>query len=178
MSRSDAELVLQVLDGDQAAFGELYDRYARLIRVICHGSTRDLAAAQDLGQEVFLRAYAKLDKLKEPEKFAGWLVTIARNVCREHRRSKGRDKHVLVGSEILEQTPQKEVVRDSRLDQLQEAMAQLDERERLALHIYYLQGEDIEKAKEVLGVSRSAFYRLLDKGKKKVERYIKRREQS
>ncbi len=176
LSRTDAQLVLQVLEGDKVAFGELYDKYARLIRVICRDNTTDLASAQDLAQEVFLRAYAKLDKLKEPERFAAWLVTIARNVCREHRRSKGRDRHVLVGSEMLEQEPSPENEQDPRLAQLNDAMAQLDEKERLALHVYYLQGQDIDAALEILGVSRSAFYRLMGKGKKKIEQYINRRE--
>jgi len=53
MAATDGTLVNGVLDGDQAAFAELYDRRARLIRAICFDVTHDLDAAADLTQEVF-----------------------------------------------------------------------------------------------------------------------------
>ena len=70
----DADRVRAALAGDPAAFGDLYDRYARVIRAVCHDATGNLAEAQDLSQEVFLRAYRNLATLRDAERFAGWLV--------------------------------------------------------------------------------------------------------
>jgi len=172
LAATDATLVLKVLNGDSAAFGELYDRYARLVRSICYDSTRDVEHAQDLAQEVFLRAYAKLNKLKEPDRFGPWLVSIARNVAREYRRSKFRDRHILVGMapEGEPGTEPREI--EDQLSDLRGAIGTLDERERLALHAYYLQGQNVEQVKKVLGVSRSGLYRLLARGRKKLEKLL------
>jgi len=169
----DSTLVLASLQGDMAAFGQLYDRYARLVRAICNDHTRDQARAQDLAQEVFLRVYTRLGRLKNKERFGPWLISITRNVCREYRRGRSRDRHVLVGLEPPE-SPQSQKVNsdDNSLLDLQEAMARLSERERLALHVYYLQGQDVAQAQKVLGISRSGFYRLLQKARRKLEKSL------
>jgi len=170
---ADATLVLETLKGDKTAFSGLYDRYARLVRAICNDTTRDLGQAQDLGQEVFLRAYSKLDKLNDPDRFGAWLVSITRNVCREYRRGKFRDRHVLVGlaPDEDEQATEKDSP-DERLLDLKEALNKLSEKERLALHVYYLQEQDAEQAQKILNISRSGLYRLLAKAREKIERHL------
>src|SRR5262245_45439684 len=97
MAASDGTLVLGVRNGDRAAFAELYDRRARLIRAICFDSTREFHAAADLTQEVFLRAYRNLGCLRDPQRFGPWLVGIARQVCREWRRQRKRESARLAG---------------------------------------------------------------------------------
>lgn len=171
MDTAENTLVIQALDGDEQAFGQLYDRYARLIRAICYETTGRLDEAQDLAQEVFLRAYEKLGRLKDPQRFGGWLVSIARNVCKEYRRKKARDRHMLVGLEPPEAISQPDDLPE-QLEHLRAAMGQLDQQERLALNVFYLQDKDIEQTKKILGVSRSGLYRLLDRAKKKLAKFI------
>jgi len=84
-------LVRAVLAGQRAAYEKLYDRYASLVRAVCYDTTRNLADAQDLAQDVFLRAYEKLAQLRDPDRFGNWLVAIARLRSREWRRKKLRD---------------------------------------------------------------------------------------
>ena len=175
MQRDDADLVRAVLQGDQQAFGLLYDRYARLVRVICHDTTRDLQKTQDLAQEAFLRAYQKLDRLKSPDRFGAWLAALARNVCREYRRSQARNRHVLVGLDPEPAVEQKPSTEDDRLALLREAIERLPEKQKMALRVYYLQGEDVENARNILGLSRSSFYRLLEKAKHNVEEFVRKR---
>ena len=175
---SDATLVLRTLKGDKTAFAELYDRYARLVRVICYDSTRDLYKAQDLAQEVFLRAYVKLGELKNPDRFGSWLVSMARNVGREYRRGQFRDRHLMVGLDV-EVPPNKELkTPNQRLDFLEEAIETLDGQEKLALHVYYLQGKDVAETRKILGISRASLYRLLAGGKQKLEQYIREKEKN
>jgi len=94
---SDAALVHRVLTGEQNAFAVLYDRYARLVRAICFGATRDFHAAADLTQEVFLRAYRNLARLDDGEQFGLWLTGIARRACSEWRRGRVRDARRIAG---------------------------------------------------------------------------------
>ena len=172
MHVQDATLVIGTLNGDRSAFAELYDRRARLIRAVCYDQTHDVQVAAELTQEVFLRAYRELRRLHAPDKFAGWLVGIARQVCREWRRKRGREKRAMAGfSDRLALAAGCADAPDGRLLELREAMAgtavaggrrpSLTEQERLALHAFYLQSRDLEDARGVLGLSRSGFYRVL-----------------
>jgi len=82
---SDAELVLAAQRGDVPAFEQLYARHAPLIRAILLGR---LAApdADDALQEVFMTALTKLQSLREPAAFVGWVARIARNRAEDVRR--------------------------------------------------------------------------------------------
>ena len=94
MNESDGRLVQAARRGDRSAFAQLYDRRARWVRAICFDTTHDLHAASDLTQEVFLRAYSKLDALRQPDSFSPWLAGIARQVCREWIRGRLRDRQL------------------------------------------------------------------------------------
>jgi RNA polymerase sigma-70 factor (ECF subfamily) len=179
MNVQDGTLVIGALNGDRSAFAELYDRRARLIRAVCFDQTRNIDAANELTQEVFLRAYRNLRRLHAPDKFAPWLVGIARQVCREWRRKRGREKRAMAGfSDTLAFADRSVDPPDARLMELREAMTaqpartgcrpSLTEQERLALHAFYLQSRDVEEARGVLGLSRSGFYRVLSSACKRL----------
>ncbi len=190
MPASDGTLVRGVLNGDRAAFAELYDRRARLVRAICYDETRRLQTAADLAQEAFMRAYKNLGRLHDPDRFTVWLIGIARHVCREWRRAKGRERRGLAELTAQQQhapvaaaSPEQRLV-DLR-DQIagltgSEAMsaAGLTEKERLALHAFYLQERDAEEARKVLGLSRSGFYRALASACERLRRVAQRQEVS
>ena len=168
-------VVREALDGNVEAFGSLYDRYAGLIRAICHDeSGRDLHRAQDLCQEVFLRGYRSLGTLKEPEKFAGWLVGIARLVCQEGRRRRLHDRNRFVADPPEQCAESRDVGTTEEAKGLLAAIAGLPKRERLALHLFYLQENPVEDARQVLHLSRSGFYRLLSRAGARLKRRIKR----
>jgi RNA polymerase sigma factor (sigma-70 family) len=169
VAASDATLVLGVRSGDRDAFAELYDRRARLIRAVCWDQTRDRDVAADLTQEVFLRAYRNLNSLRDPQKFTLWLTGIARQVCREWRRSRRRERSRLERYTHLPTTGSSEPAADfEAAEELAAittpgapALQALDERQRLAVHAYYLSGCDVHEARTILGLSRATFYRVL-----------------
>jgi len=90
---SDKTLIQTVIAGDKAAYEKLYDRYATLVRAVCYDTTGNLADAQDLTQDVFMRAYEKLSHLRDPARFGKWLVGIARLRCKEWQRQKLRSQN-------------------------------------------------------------------------------------
>jgi RNA polymerase sigma-70 factor (ECF subfamily) len=90
---NDAELVAETLADNREAFGELYDRHARMVRAVVLGVSGDWSAVEDMTQESFLRAFRKLATLREPARFCPWIVGIARHVARERRRTLRRDRH-------------------------------------------------------------------------------------
>jgi RNA polymerase sigma-70 factor, ECF subfamily len=83
----DAILVRTAQEGDRAAFGRLYERYARMVHGVLLAKV-PVGAVDDLLQDVFLRALRRLSTLRESGSFGAWLVTIARNLANDyHRRS-------------------------------------------------------------------------------------------
>ena len=87
------ELVLKAAGGNRAAFGGLYQRYARMVHGILL-SRVPFADAEDLTQDVFILAFGKLSGLREPAAFPGWLAAIARNRAVEFHRASRRELHV------------------------------------------------------------------------------------
>lgn len=82
-------LIRAAAAGDRAAFGTLYERYARMIHGILLARVPP-GEAEDLVQEVFLAAMRQLRGLREAEGFAGWLAAIARNKAMDHFRARRR----------------------------------------------------------------------------------------
>jgi len=170
---SDKMLVRAVLAGDKAAYENLYDRYAPLIRAVCYDTTGNLADAQDLAQDVFMRAYKNLDQLRCPDRFGKWLVGIARLRCHEwlRRNMQLPDKRVEL-NEVQIAIP--EPPDDDRIELLRKMITTLPEKERLALHTFYLQGKSADNAHRIMGLSRSGYYRVLDRARKRLKQLMHR----
>jgi RNA polymerase sigma-70 factor, ECF subfamily len=81
----DARLVRSARDGDAQAFSALYERYARVIHGILLARA-PYGDVEDLVQDVFLSAWNRLDSLRDPAAFGGWLTTIARNRATDFHR--------------------------------------------------------------------------------------------
>ena len=81
----DARLVRKARGGDESAFAALYARYARVIHGILLARVPP-ADAEDLVQDVFLAAWQRLDSLRDPAAFGGWLAMITRNRASDLRR--------------------------------------------------------------------------------------------
>lgn len=81
----EAALVRAAQAGDRAAFGALYEKFARMIHgvLLAHVCYSD---AEDLLQDVFVRAMEQLSGLREPAAFGGWLASVARRAAFDHHR--------------------------------------------------------------------------------------------
>jgi RNA polymerase sigma-70 factor (ECF subfamily) len=81
----DDSVVRAAREGDRAAFGRLYDRYARMVHgiLLARVPPREV---DDLVQEVFLSALRQLHALRDLSRFGAWLATIARNRANDYFR--------------------------------------------------------------------------------------------
>ena len=163
--QTDADLVARSLAGEREAFVCLYDHYAPMVRAVVVGVSGDWDAVEDMTQESFLRAYRQLAKLRDPSRFGAWLVGIARRVARERKRSLRRDRHRFVGERLPDLvSPEDAASRMQDADErdlLMKKLSTLPERERLAIHAFFLQQQRAPQAAELLELSRSGFYALL-----------------
>ncbi|MFI5028969.1 MAG: RNA polymerase sigma factor [Solirubrobacterales bacterium] len=83
---SDAELVASALSGSQEAFRQLVTRFERPVYTLVLRMVRDPSLAEDLAQEVFVKAFRRLDTYDPARKLASWLFKIAHNTTIDHLR--------------------------------------------------------------------------------------------
>ncbi len=87
---TDAELVARAREGDAGAFGELVERHQDVVYRAARAALRSAAEADDVAQEAFVAAFRKLSTFRGEASFKTWLLSIAWNAAREHRRSAWR----------------------------------------------------------------------------------------
>ncbi len=167
---SDADLVARTLAGDRSAFGQLYDRYARLVRATVFDSVHDVEAMHDLTQECFLRAFRKLATLRDRERFGAWVVGIARQLVleqRRQRRSKPLDAETLAATNGASPLGDEE-----ECARVRKLVGRLPEVERLAVQFFYLQEQDVEETARLLNLSRSGTYAVLKRACTRLARWL------
>jgi RNA polymerase sigma-70 factor (ECF subfamily) len=86
----DAQLVELVRSGNPTAFAALYRAHAPAVYRVARERVAVAEAATDVVQETFARALASLDKLREPDRFRPWILSIARHAAIDDRRSRSR----------------------------------------------------------------------------------------
>lgn len=97
---SDRELMKQVTEGDSAAFDTLFERHGSVVRAQLRRIVHDLAAVDDLLQEVFLRLWSRADQWRGTGTVKSWLVRTATNLALNHLRSvKRRRSQSLTGAD-------------------------------------------------------------------------------
>jgi len=82
----DGDLARLARDGDLAAFRLLVERHQAMVRARARQPGSGPGDADDIVQESFLQAFLALDRLRDPDRFAGWLAGIVFNVWRSHYR--------------------------------------------------------------------------------------------
>jgi RNA polymerase sigma-70 factor, ECF subfamily len=87
-AEDEVALVLAARSGDRGAFGVLYERYGRMVHGVLLARV-PRGQVEDLVQDVFLVALRRLESLRDPARFGGWLAIIARNRATDfHRRTR------------------------------------------------------------------------------------------
>ncbi len=84
----DLVLLSQALAGDQTAFGELVERYQRMVYNLTYRMLGEAREAEDAAQEAFFRAYQHLDRCDPGRPFKTWLLAIASNHCIDRLRKR------------------------------------------------------------------------------------------
>src|SRR5512142_912477 len=92
--RSDEELMAAYVDGDQAAFRELFARHAPLLTRVVRAQLKSDEETRDLVQQVFLQLHRARRDYRKGDPLRPWLFTIAYNLCRDRWRAMGHRHEV------------------------------------------------------------------------------------
>jgi RNA polymerase sigma-70 factor, ECF subfamily len=138
----DGALVRRAVAGDEHAFGILVARYRRAAYSVALAVTAHRENAEDVAQEAFLVALERLEDCRDPDRFAGWLMTIVRNRARNLiRRETLRRPEILHDSVASTRAgPAKESELSELRGLLTEALSELSEVQREVVLLHDLEG--------------------------------------
>jgi RNA polymerase sigma-70 factor (ECF subfamily) len=172
---SRAELVALVSAaqaGDRDAFGELFTRYHSQVLAIAMRRLRDHGEAQELAQEVFVKAMIKLDQLRTPVCFPAWLRSIARRMAinRVVRRSPvtATEPEIMDSHCVELKTPLGHVLDRERERQVHGGLDRLRALDRETLRAFYLQGQSLREMSDEFDAPLGTIKRRLHTARKRL----------
>jgi RNA polymerase sigma-70 factor (ECF subfamily) len=175
----DVRLMLAFRDGDVSAFDTLFARWAgRLLRYL-ERMVRDAACAEELAQEVFVRVFRARESYRPEARFSTWLYTIATRVAlNELRRPRRRSPHESADGEaapvLVAGSPEPDRVVDAQRTgrAVEEALAELPERQRSALWLAAVEGLSYAEVAESLGTTPKSVKALVHRARVSLARSL------
>ncbi|MGD9363550.1 MAG: RNA polymerase sigma factor [Desulfobacterales bacterium] len=174
-------LVNQAKDGNRSAFARLVDQFQADVYRMVYYRIRSGADAEDIAQDVFLKAYQKISSIKDASRFRGWLFSITLNRIRDFQRKKRFRALFKVEDENIETQPPAETGTDQpdaldhvlREDFWRQIRLMLDKLSKMEREVFLLRFFDHLNLKEIAGILRknestikTHLYRALAKFKK------------
>ena len=158
MESTDGELVRRVLAGETDVYRHLVARYRdRLGRYAVHmlGNTED---AEEALQDSFVRAYRSLARCEDPDRFGAWLYRILLNRCRTAGGRRTRREKTIVANEnaVLDASVSHPAEQMAWREEIQRALAKLDDDQREAFLLKYVEDKSYEEISEITGAGISA----------------------
>lgn len=178
---SDESLVARAGRGDRTAAGALVLRHTDRIFAVSLRMLGDRAAAEDATQETFLRLWKHAARWKpQGAKFETWLYRIAMNICFDRLRRRGRELPEDAAPERADPEPRadEQMASNERRAAVEAALAELPERQRLAITLCHYQEMSNIEAAALMEVSVEAVESLLARARRALrDRLAPRREE-
>jgi RNA polymerase sigma-70 factor, ECF subfamily len=138
--------------GDREAFGELATRFEPMVYAIAVRRLGNHSEAQELCQEVLVKAMQKIEQLKVPAAFGGWLrsITARMAINRQVRRAPviATEPSALDATCVESTTPLDAALANERAVQVRGGLARLGELDRTTLEAFYVRGESLSQMSE------------------------------
>ena len=158
---TDEQLAAKAREGDTDAMEELYLRYRQPVFRIVYRSTRNIDEAEDIVQDVFLKAFERLHTFRERSRFSTWLMRIALNLCTDHARMRQRRQqlleheaeHKLAWSHPDPPDPIETAQENAFNEAFYTALNQLPDHHRQLIILRDLEEMDYETIAQILGTS-------------------------
>ncbi|MEX0676147.1 MAG: sigma-70 family RNA polymerase sigma factor [Pirellulales bacterium] len=150
--RTETSLVLAAQRGDRTAFGELARRYERAVYATALRRLGNHAEAQEVCQEVLVRAMQKIAQLREPEAFGAWLRSVtnrmAINRAVRKRSAIATDPEAMAATCVEVETPLSLSLARERRSQVRAGLGRLGTLDRDTLVAFYVEGRSLLEMSE------------------------------
>jgi RNA polymerase sigma-70 factor (ECF subfamily) len=164
----DTALVQLAAGGDREAFAQLYRAYADAVYRYALLRVRDIQAAEDVTQEVFVRAYRSMAQLRDPASFRSWLMRICHNCVATHIEQQARRPETAVSPEASvwrapregEQQPARDPASALDLQTVLAACENLTELQRQVIALRFVSGLSVAETAAIMGRTPNAIHNL------------------
>jgi RNA polymerase sigma-70 factor, ECF subfamily len=167
VSDSDRDVIRDVRGGDRDAFGRLVARYQGRLFGLVSVVVRDRAAAEEVTQDAFVRAYTRLDRYDDRQPFYPWLATIAVRLAQNRLRRQGRTLQRegtpldTAAEPATGPSSLTALIADERSRRLRRAVTALSSGERTAVMLHYRDDLTVREIARALGVTTGTIKTLL-----------------
>jgi RNA polymerase sigma factor (sigma-70 family) len=176
---SDAELVELVLAGDQDAFSVLVERYKDAVQNLAYRMLSNATEAEDVTQEVFVRAYTQLATYKPVHKFSTWLLSIASHLAIDQLRRRRflalplEDVPFLEWITDLGAGPEQSALQGEQQDEIQAYLRRLPSKYRAVIVLRYWYDFSYEEIAAALQLTPPLVKARLHRARELLARYMK-----
>lgn len=180
MENRDVVLIQRILEGDDTAFARLVNKYQKQVHALVWRKIGDFHIAEEITQDTFLKAYQKLNTLKNPNQFSGWLYVIATRLCYAWFREKRIETEPLedMDTDMVEETAYSQFVANEqakdKVDEqravVKKLLSKLQESERTVMVLHYFGEMTCAEISRFLGVSPSAIKSRLSRARQRLKK--------
>jgi RNA polymerase sigma factor (sigma-70 family) len=169
-SATEAEVYLAA-SGDRDAFARLVTATRSLVSSIAIAELRDMDAARDVAQDVYLQVWNDLGALRNPSSFLPFLRQVTRQRARRVAELRAREVRGPDADESLEgavdpaEDPSGQLLRSERVDIVRQALDALPDDSREIVALYYLEGHSATQVARLLGLREEAVYQRLSRAR-------------
>lgn len=176
---SDAYYIERVKAGDESCFGCLLDKYSSRVFTLVYRIVGNREDAEELTQDVFLKAFRKLDSFKGDSSFSTWIYRIAYNASisqtrKHHPDCLSLEEELVAGSEEDLSAHLEETDAQEQIDMLEAALGALPADERAFILLFYKEEKSIEEIALITGFSAGNVKVKLHRIRKKLMEIIKK----
>lgn len=161
---------------DRGAFGELAARFEGMVYSIALRRLGDHSEAQELCQEVLVKAMQKIGQLQVPAAFGGWLrsITVRMAINRRVRRapSIATEPQTLEATCVESSTPFDMALKNERAGQVRGGLARLGELDRDTLEAFYFRGQSLAEMSQSFEAPVGTIKRRLHVARKRLARHL------
>lgn len=181
MKKEESHIIKEILNGKTEQYEYFLDRYGQQVFVLVDRIVSCQEDAEELTQDVFLKAFQQLSSFKAESSFSTWIYRIATNIAISAVRKKRNDVLRLDDSVFanLSDTQVDAALEDEseeQMERLQQAMNQLEADERALITLYYLEEKPLVEVAFILGLTEGNAKVKLHRIRKKLYVLIKNQE--
>src|SRR5262245_33772750 len=160
---NDSEIISKVLSGDQQAYALLVNRYQSYVFTLSFRFTKNREDAEEVAQDIFVKAYKALADFKGNSKFSTWLYTIVNNTCITFLRKKKMETYSLDKEGVFEVADSQDsglranmVEQKSRTTMVNNAISLLSGDDAEIITLFYKSEQSLEEIAMILGIEANA----------------------
>jgi RNA polymerase sigma-70 factor (ECF subfamily) len=171
---TDLLIIDRILAGDQTAYADLVDKYKRYAYTIAWKILENKADAEEAAQDGFIKAYHNLKSFQREAKFSTWLYRIVFNTAISYKR-KNRHKFQSIENTIIEysQEAQGGLEKNDKQRFVQVAMSQLNDADKAALSMFYLDEFSLEEIAEITGMAANTLKVRIHRARLRLAEHLK-----